>query len=184
MADLLVADHEELDALGSGLFEAFDRGDAAEVLSKLDLVWARLAVHIRAEHLHLFPALLAASAGGHAAGGPSAREVEVALSRLREDHNFFMRELAACVEVVKRRAASERPDSEGELEEVKLKVLGVFATLCEHNRLEEEEVYLWPGTLLGGAERDRLDVTVRKELENLPPRLAQGSYTSPSWAAG
>ncbi|MDQ3919069.1 MAG: hypothetical protein M3348_11390, partial [Acidobacteriota bacterium] len=99
------------------------------------------------------------------------REVEVALSKLREDHNFFMRELAACVEAVKRWAASERPDSEGELEEVKLKVLGVFATLGEHNRLEEEEVYLWPRALLGGAERDRLDAAVRKELENLPPRF-------------
>jgi hypothetical protein len=34
-----------------------------------------------------------------------------------------------------------------------------------------EEVYLWPSTLLGGAERDRLDAAVRKELENLPPRF-------------
>jgi len=172
MAELLVTDHGELDGLGRGLFEAFDRGDAAEVLSKLDMVWARLAVHIRAEHLHLFPALLAASEGdGHVQGGPSAREVEDALSRLREDHNFFMRELAACVEALKRRAAGERPDAAGELEAVRRRVLGVFERLGEHNRLEEEEVYLWPRTLLGGAERDRLDAAVRKELENLPPRF-------------
>jgi hypothetical protein len=171
MAESLVTDHEELDGLGRELFEAFDRGDAAEVLSKLDMVWARLAVHIRAEHLHLFPALLAAGGGVHVAGGPSAREIEEALSRLREDHNFFMRELAACVEAVKRRAAGEQPTSAGELEAVRRRVLGVFERLGEHNRLEEEEVYLWPRALLGGAERDRLDAAVRKELEHLPPRF-------------
>ena len=171
MADLLVTDHEELDGLGRGLFDAFDRGDAAEVLSKLDLVWARLAIHIRAEHLHLFPALLAASERGHVASGPSAGEVEGALSRLREDHNFFMRELAACVEAVKKRAAGETSNSAGELEAVRGRVQGVFERLGEHNRLEEEEVYLWPRTLLGGAERDRLDAAVRKELKNLPPRF-------------
>ena len=34
MAELLVTDHEELDGLGRRLFEAFDRGDVAEVLTK------------------------------------------------------------------------------------------------------------------------------------------------------
>jgi hypothetical protein len=174
MADLLVTDHEELDGLGRSLFEAFDRGDAAEVLAKMDMVWARLAVHIRAEHLHLFPALLAASEdGARVAGMPSEREVEEALSRLREDHNFFMRELAACVESVKRQAAGETLNSAVELEAVRRRVLGVFERLGGHNRLEEEEVYLWPRALLGGAERDRLDAAERKELENLPPRFGE-----------
>ena len=47
MTELLVTDHAELDALGRDLLSAFDRGDAPEVLTKLDLMWARLAVHIR-----------------------------------------------------------------------------------------------------------------------------------------
>lgn len=34
---------------------------AKELYQKLDLFWARLAVHIRAEHLHMFPALLRAN---------------------------------------------------------------------------------------------------------------------------
>lgn len=168
MAELLATDHVELDALGRGLLEVFDLGDAAEALSRLDLVWARLAVHIRAEHLHLFPALHAASE----AGGPSSTEVEETLSRLRDDHNFFMRELAACVDSLKRQAAGEGSCSPEDLEAVRRKVLGVFERLVEHNRLEEEEVYTWPLTLLAGAERDRLYAGVRSELENLPPRFA------------
>jgi hypothetical protein len=52
-------------------------------------------------------------------------------------------------------------------------VLGVFERLREHNRLEEEEVYHWPLALLSGAERDRQDAAVRRELENLPPRFAE-----------
>lgn len=175
MPEQLTADHEELDALGRGLLDAFERGAAAEVLAKLDMVWARLAVHIRAEHLHLFPALLAASAGGaaQAANGPAANRVEESLSRLRADHNFFMRELAACVESVKGLAAAEGSGSAAELEAVRRKVLGVFERLSEHNRLEEEEVYHWPRALLSGAARDRLDAAVRRELENLPPRFDQ-----------
>ena len=39
--------------------------------------------------------------------------------------------------------------------------------------VQEEEVYLWPRALLGGAERDRLDAGVRKELENHPPRFGE-----------
>src|ERR1044072_7340629 len=62
--DILVNDHAEVDALLRGLWDAFEGGEAEEVLAKLDYLWARLAVHIRAEHLHLFPALLAAAASG------------------------------------------------------------------------------------------------------------------------
>lgn len=78
MADLLVNDHAELDLLLRGLPAEFDRGAARDVLAKLDLAWARLAVHIRAEHLHLFPALLKAadrSPDGTAASAPSAEKV-------------------------------------------------------------------------------------------------------------
>jgi iron-sulfur cluster repair protein YtfE (RIC family) len=171
MAGLLVTDHAELDSLGRDLLNAFDHEAAPEVLKKLDLVWARLAVHIRAEHLHLFPALLDASKG--VAAVPSANEVEEALSKLREDHNFFMRELAACVETVREQAASEEATGLESLEPVRRRVLGVFERLREHNRLEEEEVYHWPLALLSGSDRDRQDAAVRRELENLPPRFAE-----------
>src|SRR5919112_1929440 len=173
MAEQLIADHEELDALGRSLLDAFVRADAAEVLAKLDLVWARLAVHIRAEHLHLFPALLTAAEGGasRAAAGPPAGVVEETLSKLREDHNFFMRELAACVEALRMPAADASPMASEDLERVRLRVLAVFERLRAHNRLEEEEVYHWPRALLSGAEGDRLDAAVRRELGNMPPRF-------------
>ena len=174
MAELLVTDHEELDGLGRGLLDAFERGDAAEVLTKLDLVWARLAVHIRAEHLHLFPTLLAAAGGKvRAAAGPPAGEVEEAVSKLREDHNFFMREFAACVESMRTLSEGRGPAPSADLEEIRLRVLGLFERLRGHNRLEEAEVYHWPRLLLSGAERDRLDAAMRKELENIPPRFAE-----------
>ena len=37
---------------------ALHNKDVEASYSKLDLLWARLAVHIRAEHLHLFPAVI------------------------------------------------------------------------------------------------------------------------------
>lgn len=50
-------------------------------------------------------------------------------------------------------------------------VLEVVGLLEEHNRLEEEEVYRWPGLLLSAAEREELDAQMRREIENLPPRF-------------
>lgn len=52
----LADDHGALDEVLSQLWKALDTGDVLVSHDKLDLFWARLAVHIRAEHLHLFPA--------------------------------------------------------------------------------------------------------------------------------
>jgi hypothetical protein len=172
MAEILAADHAEVDTILRGLLDAFETGSAREVLPKLDLLWARLAVHIRAEHLHLFPVLIAAAEGGGAAGAP-VRSVEEALWALRDDHNFFMRELAACVEAVREMVAAGEPTGREELAAVRRRVLAVRNRLVEHNRREEEEVYRWPPALLSGIERDRLDAALRRELENLPPRFGE-----------
>lgn len=77
MTDILVRDHAEVDALFCELSPAFARGGAREVFEKLDYLWARLAVHIRAEHLQLFPALLAASARRHDVDADGAPSLEV-----------------------------------------------------------------------------------------------------------
>lgn len=58
---LLAHDHSELDSTLAGLVSALFEGDAARSLERLDLFWARLAMHIRAENLYLFPALLRAA---------------------------------------------------------------------------------------------------------------------------
>jgi hypothetical protein len=54
----LIDDHVALDRMLKELKAALARRDVIAGHAKLDLFWARLAVHIRAEHLHLFPAVL------------------------------------------------------------------------------------------------------------------------------
>ena len=144
MTDLLVNDHAEVGVLFRELDSAFDRG-SREVFEKLDYLWARLAVHVRAEHLHLFPALLAASdgaKGGRVAGAPAPAEVREVVRCLCEDHNFFMRELAGAVNAVRELAARDGAVDGGRLRELRSVVLAVSARLVEHNRVEEEQVYL------------------------------------------
>ena len=177
MADPLVDDHAGVDALLRDLWREFDRGDARAVLEKLDFLWARLAVHIRAEHLHLFPALLAASESRRRDGSgdaPSPGEVQTAVERLREDHDFFMRELAGAVNAARELAAQGGPPDRERLQQIRARVSAVAERLVEHNRVEEQQVYLWPGALLAEAELDTLRAGVRREIDNLPPRFSEG----------
>ena len=177
MAELLVGDHAEVDALFHDLSRGFDRGDACAVFERLDYLWARLAVHIRAEHLHLFPALLAASAArGQGAGdAPAPEEVRAAVERLREDHDFFMRELAGAVSAAREMAAQEGPPDSDRLMQLRGKTFAVAERLVEHNHMEEGQVYLWPAALLSAAELGALGAGMKREIENLPPRFAGGA---------
>src|SRR5688572_4473628 len=142
MSILLVGDHAEVDALFRDLSHAFDRGDARAVFEKLDYLWARLAVHIRAEHLHLFPALLAAAAAAPDVGtddAPAPEEVRAAVARLRADHDFFMHELAAAVNAARELAAQDDPPAPERVASIRGRAFEVAARLVEHNRLEEEQ---------------------------------------------
>ena len=173
MDDLLVEDHTEIGALLPELMLAFDGGDAREVLTKLDYVWARLAVHIRAEHLHLFPALLSASEGAVVGSGtPSPREVRESVRHLREDHDFFMRGLAEAVNGTRDLVAQGSPPDAGRLGAIKEIVLALAARLSEHNHLEEDQVYLWQAALPGEESRAELRGRMKREVENLPPRFS------------
>lgn len=176
MTEILARDHSGVDDLFGDLWPAFAGGDAREVFEKLDYLWARLAVHIRAEHLQLFPALLAASDGlsdVEAGGLPSAEEVRAVVERLREDHDFFMRELAEAVNDSRAIASRDEPDRE-RLLQIEGRVRAVAGRLAEHNRVEEGQVYRWPGALLPAARAELLHAGLRRELENLPPRFAKG----------
>ena len=176
MTDVLVNDHAEVDGLLRGVMLALDGGDAGEVYTKLDYLWARLAVHIRAEHLHLFPALLSAAEGaGRASGQPTAEEVRESVERLRDDHDLFMRGLAEAVNELRALAAPEVTAAAGRLLRVRENVRAVAARLAEHNRLEEEQVYLWQSALLDEDSRDHLRARMLREIENLPPRFADGT---------
>src|SRR5215207_2280696 len=159
MTDLLVGDHAEVDALFGDLWRKFDRGGAREVFDRLDYLWARLAVHIRAEHLHLFPALLAASVGSQGEGAddaPAPGEVRTAVEHLREDHDFFMRELAGAVNAARELAAQDGPPDRERLLHIRGRALAVAERLAEHNRTEEQQVYLWPVALLTESELDTI----------------------------
>lgn len=175
-SNLLERDHAEVSDLFGELDAALDAKDKKRAFALLDLVWARLAVHIRAEHLHLFPAILDALARypkSHREGVVTSDEAHNVIERLRDDHNFFMSELANAVKTMRGLLAA--PDNKSEarrLRGVRLKIAAIISRLERHNRLEEEQVYRWPGKFLKTAEQARLRSRVRREIENLPPRFA------------
>jgi hypothetical protein len=177
MTDILAHDHAEVDALLRDLSPAFDCGWAREVFERLDYLWARLAVHIRAEHLHLFPALLAAAGrkrDEEQGGAHAPEEVSATIERLRADHDFFMRELAGATSDARELAARAAPADRGRLLQIRERVHAVAGRLAEHNRIEEEQVYRWPKALLGETELDTLRAGMKREIENLPPRFTAG----------
>ena len=150
----LADDHVALDELLKQLQIALDHGDVDTGYAKLDLFWAKLAVHIRAEHLHLFPRVL---------------NVEGAvIEQLRQDHDFFMRQLASAVETIR---------TGQELNTVRNTILAVEKRLAKHNQVEETNIYHLAATLLNSEELAQLSQRISAELEKRPSR-----FTAESWA--
>lgn len=178
---LLVDDHVELDGMLGQLIEALGEGDAERAFARLDLFWARLAMHIRAEHLHLFPSIISAVDGPDAEGKaePSlAEEARSTIALLRDDHDFFMDELATAVKAMRElRAASGGERRTGELQRIREAILSLKNRLELHNRLEEERIYPLPAMLLEAAAQSALAAQMKREIENLPPRF-QSSATN------
>lgn len=173
--DVLLDDHAEVDGLFRDLLAALEGKEKAQIFARLDLLWARLAVHIRAEHLHLFPSIIGAlgkPSNLSSIDVPPAANVGEVLERLREDHDFFMVELAKAVNAARELVKRENEHTADQILEIKQRVLAVRDRLQEHNRLEEEQVYLWPKMLLPAEERAELSARMRREIENLPPRLS------------
>jgi hypothetical protein len=174
--DFMEQDHVALAEVFRNLDAALAAGDAASSFRLLDFVWARLAVHIRAEHLRLFPALLNAlgkAPATNSSSSPSLAEAHACFEILRHDHDFFMRELAGAVNTLRELSSDESggAGSAERLSDVRGKISEVMNRLAEHNRLEEEQVYLWPEALLDEAAREELSAQMRLEIENLPPRF-------------
>ena len=174
---LLAHDHSELDELLAEFFRALAAGNVVQSFEKLDLFWARLAMHIRAEHLHLFPTLLNAleSIGQkkEAAGrAPSLETAQNTVARLREDHDFFMSELAAAIKQLRQLRESAHQDKSSLVQNVREKIVGVSERLQVHNELEESDVYPLAKALLTPAQCGALNGKMQKELSNLPPRFS------------
>ena len=170
----LMQDHAELGDLLGQLIATLQSKDVARIYSILDLFWARLAIHIRAEHLHLFEAILQALSrkpGGLGDDAPPRGEAARTIEELREDHNFFMRELSEAVAVI-RGLLTDPEDLAEQLQFVRKRVNAVQERLVKHNEIEERGIYIWTRTLLTQAEQSQLAALVKRELENTPPRFA------------
>jgi len=172
MDEPLAPDHARLYELLGALNVALDAGNLQLSHERLDLFWAGVAVHIRAEHLHLFPTILRAlrEKGG---SSPSLAEAQQAIEELRHDHDFFMRELAHAIAILRNlKAATEESAIVLELKQVFERISVVAARLVSHNRLEEDQVYRWVSGLLSEAEQTRLAADLRHELAHMPPRFS------------
>lgn len=174
---LLDDDHSELDSLLAEFFAALDAGNLESIYRTLDFFWARLAVHIRAEHLHLFPAILEAaqkpkkSPEDFRASPPD--KARNAIEELRSDHNFFMREMTAAIKTLRALREDSNADFPGKVaEEIRRKIMAVKIRLDAHNNSEETQVYRLAERLLDAAALVRLNEKMRGEIENLPPRIS------------
>lgn len=169
---LLAHDHSELDATLGGVFSALSDEKVERTFKNLDLFWARLAMHIRAENIHLFPALLDASKWSRkAADIPAPEKVKEVIAQLRADHDFFMSELTAAVKQLRELRRDDREEAAlvfGALREQMTCLRRRFHT---HNALEESQAYHWAGAFLDASEQKVLKERLQRELTNLPPRF-------------
>ena len=170
---LLGADHKSLAQLLAELDAELAKSNIARAFELLDLFWARLAIHIRAENLHLFPALANAPASLFTGKGslPTSEEAHKLLLRLRSDHDFFMKELARTIKAM-REIAGNPPARFEEIEEVRQRMIVIKKRLEVHNRLEENRAYTWPVLVFDEPTVARLRERLQHELENVPPRFA------------
>jgi iron-sulfur cluster repair protein YtfE (RIC family) len=173
--EILKDDHQKLAELLERLQTALQDGSEGW-FELLDRFWALLAMHIRAEHLCLFPSILQADRGLFGGGGmPSIEVVERAIARLKSDHNFFMDELAEAVKTSRELLAKppEEQIAPDKFDSIKTRVSAVALRLESHNVLEEEQVYIWPQQILGPNDLDDLNMAMKRELENFPSRIEE-----------
>jgi len=174
--ELMKQDHEALDDLLQSLQSSLDKHQVMTSFELLDLCWARLAVHIRAENVRLFPAILSARSEVVDAALPPLKEVQSTIQQLKVDHNFFMEELSKAVRQMRQLVKAkfyDQPRLVTELGRIRDRVDAVSNRLRAHNELEEEQVYGWPGLMLNGSRLRILEDAIKHEIENLPPRFGE-----------
>ena len=173
---LLEDDHESLGQLLIDIDLALTNVNVERSFELLDLFWARLAIHIRAEHLHLFPALENVSLSGSTGrdGRPSVEEVQRLLGSLRSDHDFFMKELAEMIRLMREMIIAEEVNQE-EVDDLRKRLTTITHRLEAHNQLEETQAYEWVTLLFDAQTTADLGQRIQHELENLPPRFAGAS---------
>ena len=169
----LKSDHEELDRLLDNTFESLAKGDCTDAYQKLDLFWARLAMHIRAEHSCLFPRIQRLSQSlDTPADHNRSEQLAVLLADLRHDHDFFMSELGRAVTALR---LTFNFGNETETVVIVHTILEQVAErLRTHNLIEEKRVYtLLTDSTLPEEEIQALERSIQKELDNYPQRFTR-----------
>ena len=163
-------DHEAVSKVLEHLLAALENNDVLMSHSRLDLLWARLAVHIRAEHLHLFPAVT-----------DRLSEAQPIVKILRADHDFFMHDLARAIGILRELPQSTvTADNETKLAVVANTVREVEERLATHNEIEENQIYRWSSTILSESEQLELLTRINAELNNRPPRFSEQAWANHS----
>jgi hypothetical protein len=171
LRSLLERDHDSLGGLLIELDAELAKPDFTLAFELLDVFWARLAVHIRAEHLHLFPAVSKLPRSSNDDKNlPTAAQVDEAIELLRSDHNFFMTELAHLIKSA-REICAGRVAAADESLNFRARLRAIKDRLNRHNSLEEDQVYKWPALFLAPEMVAELNQHLLHELENLPVRL-------------
>jgi hemerythrin superfamily protein len=176
----LADDHVALDELLRQLKDALDTGDVVASHASLDLFWARLAVHIRAEHLHLFPAVtngLSKATDDHA-GAPTPNEGRLTMGRLHADHDFFMHEIAQAVGILRDPLKATGRHALDGIRTARDAVIEIEKRLILHNELEESQIYRWATTILNEQEQADLATRINAELANRPPRFSPEAWSN------
>ena len=170
-------DHEIAGKVLKQLLTALDNKDVQTSYSLLDLLWARLAVHIRAEHLHLFPAVINRLRESRESALPDLSEALATVENLRVDHDFFMRELARGIAILRELPQTiVTTTNEAKLTAVRDIVREVEKRLAAHNEIEENQIYRWSTTTLAKPEQLGLLERINTELEKRPPRFSKDAW--------
>lgn len=173
--EVLSDDHQAVGELLEQLLSALANKDVESSYANLDLLWARLAVHIRAEHLHLFPTLLNRLTNTVT---PEFQDAESLIDQLHTDHDFFMRELANAIGVLRHiHTRTLTPADETKLAAIGDTVREIEKRLLSHNEIEENHIYRAASIILTEPDQIELAARINAELVNRPQR-----FSAETWA--
>jgi len=166
---VLTDDHESLNKLLLELMVFVRRSDFRWSFELLDLFCTQLAVHIRAENVCLFPAILNAPNNRFTDAGFELTALKAAIERLKLEHNILTEELMKAARLMRQLM---NDNENGELTDETVKSLAAVAILlAEHQELEEREVCQAAKLVLDPAEFALLEEAVARETHKRPEDL-------------
>ncbi len=169
---VLINDHESLNKLLLELMGLVRRSDFRWSFELLDLFCAQLAVHIRAENVCLFPAILNAPNNRFTEAGLEITALRETIEKLKHQHSMLTEELKKSASLMRELLDNVENGENGGLTDAMAKSLtAVGILLAEHQELEEREVCPAAKLVLDPAEFVRLEEAVEQETHKLPDDL-------------